>query len=468
MRSGRPVPTSLKLHPRIIFVICLSLFAASLASTTGRVASTNNYAGSRSLSDTKNQKFKPAVAKTPKQEGLAFCPSTLTVDNDGDGPDATPGDGICATSSAVCTLRAAIQESNKLTSCSPLTIDFDIPGTGAQNILLGSALPPITRSVNIQGPTTSVETVTIDGDKKYRVFEVATARTVNISSLTIANGESGTDSGGGLLISGLATVLVSDSSFFSNDGGSSGSSGGGAIANTSTGTLTLTNCTLAFNNTSGDGGAVYASSGTINILNSTIAGNSAMSASANGGGLASNGGSIDVLNTIVAMNSADTTGQDIFGTFTSQGHNLISDGTGGLGFTNGTNGDQVGTTAAPIDARLDLPTNNGGSTDTAALLPGSPAIDAGDDFGAPATDQRGVSRPQGNHVDIGAFELEGYVVNTTADLDPSDGACTPNPGGCTLRDAIEAANADAPSPRLIAFNIPDNDLRHTYYVNNGV
>jgi len=79
-----------------------------------------------------------------------------------------------------------------------------------------------------------------------------------------------------------------------------------------------------------------------------------MSASANGGGLASNGGSINVQNTIVAMNSADTTGQDIFGTFTSQGHNLISDGTGGSGFLNGTNGDQVGTTAAPIDARLDL------------------------------------------------------------------------------------------------------------------
>jgi hypothetical protein len=47
---------------------------------------------------------------------------------------------------------------------------------------------------------------------------------------------------------------------------------------------------------------------------------------------------------------------------------------------------------------------NGGTTETLALLPGSPAIDAGSDMACPSVDQRGVSHPQGPHCDIGAFE----------------------------------------------------------------
>ena len=49
--------------------------------------------------------------------------------------------------------------------------------------------------------------------------------------------------------------------------------------------------------------------------------------------------------------------------------------------------------------------DNGGPTFTHALLAGSPAIDAGNDGAAPATDQRGTSRPQGLFSDIGAFEV---------------------------------------------------------------
>ncbi len=49
--------------------------------------------------------------------------------------------------------------------------------------------------------------------------------------------------------------------------------------------------------------------------------------------------------------------------------------------------------------------DNGGPTPTMALAATSPAVDAGDDSSCPATDQRGISRPQGPHCDIGAFEL---------------------------------------------------------------
>ena len=51
-----------------------------------------------------------------------------------------------------------------------------------------------------------------------------------------------------------------------------------------------------------------------------------------------------------------------------------------------------------------------------ALLPGSPAIDAGTATGAPATDQRGVARPQGPGVDIGAFEYQYVPVFTGATI----------------------------------------------------
>jgi hypothetical protein len=83
------------------------------------------------------------------------------------------------------------------------------------------------------------------------------------------------------------------------------------------------------------------------------------------------------------------------------GDNLIGDGRGS-GLTSNEFGDQVGAADAPIDPRLGPLQDNGGPTPTHALLPGSPAIDTSS--ACPATDQRGVTRPQGAGCDIGAFE----------------------------------------------------------------
>jgi hypothetical protein len=95
--------------------------------------------------------------------------------------------------------------------------------------------------------------------------------------------------------------------------------------------------------------------------------------------------------------------------------------------------------------------NNGGPTDTHALLPGSPAIDAGASAACPATDQRGVARPlDGNGdgttaCDVGAFEL----VDPSGQLPPS--SCTPRPpvrvessrgGTGELRVAIDATGSE--------------------------
>jgi hypothetical protein len=100
-------------------------------------------------------------------------------------------------------------------------------------------------------------------------------------------------------------------------------------------------------------------------------------------------------NTIVANNIPEN-GYNDGGEVDSLGHNLDSENTCGF---NGT-GDLRNTN--PLLGPLQ---DNGGPTFTCALLEDSPAIDAGDNNGAPDTDQRGISRPQGTAVDIGAYEF---------------------------------------------------------------
>ena len=88
-------------------------------------------------------------------------------------------------------------------------------------------------------------------------------------------------------------------------------------------------------------------------------------------------------------------GGNCAGTIIDLGHNLSSDATGA--FTN------IGS-LNNTDPRLGPLASNGGPTLTMALLPNSPAIDAGDDTAAPDLDQRGLPRPIGRAADIGAFE----------------------------------------------------------------
>jgi predicted outer membrane repeat protein len=224
------------------------------------------------------------------------------------------------------------------------------------------------------------------------------ANRVTLNAVTLSNNRAASDGGGMRVVD--ATLTRSTVS------GNSAVNGGGIVA---FGTATLTNCTVSDNHAADLAGGVLGFA--LNLLNDTIVENDAHTA---GGVLHFNGGvgPANVRNTIIADNLVDLDGSasDVSGTFASGGHNLIGVGTGGTGFHNGTNGDQIGTDLDPIDPGLGELASNGGPTLTHALLAGSPAVDHGDNTNVPATDQRNVARPRdgdGNGsriVDIGAFE----------------------------------------------------------------
>ena len=181
------------------------------------------------------------------------------------------------------------------------------------------------------------------------------------------------------------------------DGGGYGTYGG---------THNFTNCTISGNNTGAnpaDGGGIMGSwNSNITVVDSTIVSNTA---SSSGGGFSTGDGSavFNVRNSIVANNTAGVSGDDCYTLFinlTSQGYNLIKS-TASCTITGNVSGNKYGQ-----DPVLGALTDNGGSTWTHALLAGSPALDAGHPTLYSATDQRGISRPQGAGADMGAYELE--------------------------------------------------------------
>ena len=262
------------------------------------------------------------------------------------------------------------------------TINFSVSGTITLSLTL---LDIAGNGLTIDG---TGQTVTVDGNNSVGVFRVGSGRSLTLNNLTIANGRSG--AGGGIINSG--TLDITNCAFFGN---SATDKGGGIY--TSGATVTITNSTFS-GNSANWGGGIFNTSGTVTITNSTFSGNSATSS---GGGIYHSSDTTTLRNTIVA-NSISGGNCDHFpgGSIISNGGNNIDSGTTcGWGSSNGS--------MSNTDPMLGALANNGGPTQTMALIVGSPAIDGVTDNspnGAPATDQRGVARPQGAGYDIGAFE----------------------------------------------------------------
>lgn len=293
------------------------------------------------------------------------------------------------------------------------TIDFS-PGLSGTIVL---ASPPLTLSKNLTiiGPGAGV--LGVDGNGGVGIFRLTTGTTA-ISGLRISNGfVSG--AGGGISVDG-GNLTLNNCSISGNDSESGGGavvfggssltiinstvSGnisaveGGGISNRG-GTLTMINSTIN-GNRAPQGGGVSADGGMTTILNCTITdnGNTSVASGAVGGLRVAVGSAVNIKNTIVANNIvAGTSIPDVGGSVNSQFNNLIGASMGSSGFSTTNDLLDVNPQLSPLAA-------NGGTTRTQALMTGSPAIDAGNNTGAPATDQRGVARPQNTIVDIGAFE----------------------------------------------------------------
>ena len=232
-----------------------------------------------------------------------------------------------------------------------------------------------------------------------------------------------------------------------NGNSTSGNYGDGGGIST-LGAVSLIDSTVSGNSTSrsAEGGGISAR-GAVSIVSSTVSGNTS---GGEGGGIfvASSAPSITISNSIVAGNSDDGTAPDL------QGDSSLAINSSLIGATDLTingNGNQVGTLSNPLDPLLGPLADNGGLTQTHALLLGSPAIDAGSDAlaaGLP-TDQRGVPfvrsfndpTAPGAGVDIGSFELQ--TLNTIVvdnRVDENDGDLSA--GNLSLREAISLVNGD--------------------------
>jgi hypothetical protein len=185
-------------------------------------------------------------------------------------------------------------------------------------------------------------------------------------------------------------------------GSEAGLAAGGVLFNR--GAIDLINCTLAGNAANGGvpngpayGGAIFNVEGELSLLNVTVADNSVHVGSvwvaSVGSSIAVTNGTVALTNTILSCEQSQT---NVWGTIQDGGHNISSDESAQFTRESSMNG---------TDPMLGPLADNGGPTPTMALLPGSPAIDAGDGSVCPGVDQRGVARPQGAGCDIGAFEL---------------------------------------------------------------
>jgi len=257
---------------------------------------------------------------------------------------------------------------------------------------------------------------------------------LTVTASTVINNSAQTN-GGGLVATGLTTL--SQDAVVSN---TAGADGGGVLA---TADITLTNVTMGANAAVAQGGAI-STTGALSATAVTIAGNSAST----GGGIAN---ATDVTPTLAASilsGNTATNGPDCAGALVSGGYLVLGASTG-CAYTPGP-GDIVGQ-----DALLGPLADNGGSTLTYALLPGSPAIG----IVPPAsglclpTDQRGVSRPGADKsaCDSGAYESAGTAPTATAtDSATATGTSNPTATGTgaatgTAQPTIPAGTA-TPSP----------------------
>jgi len=377
-------------------------------------------------------------------------------------------------------LSEAINFANSDGVDSAITFDATVFAAPRKTIMLGAEyIVLINGSLTITAPAAGV---VLDGGAATRIFNFANTP-VELSGLTMINGvAAGSTHGGAIIHSGSLTLTgctISGNTSTMNGGGiasiagnltlrnstvsnNSCVNGGGGIASLSGSTLTVDKSTISGNTAGGFGGGIVCVNSTVMLQNSTISGNQALGSNsgAGGGGIDTYAGSVitiractitgnsapnvtggardglwieagtvELRSSIVAGNSTQDIARAGSSSLVDGGDNLIGNNASvtaiyPAGQPSGSN--WAGTAAAPLDPKLGPLQNNGGPTQTHALLFGSPAIDHGQNIVDLIGDQRNSARFVGSAPDIGAFEIltlhgiSGYV--RTNSLAPIAGA----------------------------------------------
>ena len=311
--------------------------------------------------------------------------------------------------------------------------------------------------VNEYGTATLTDS-TISGNTAKRGGGIYVyAGTTSLTDCTISGNTilTGGNSGGGIYNGAYSTLSLKNSTI----SGNSSQGTGGGIYNGYYSSVGLINCTISGNTANTNGGGLYNGYyGSATLINCTISGNSA---SGSGGGIYNAvNGTANIGNTIIALNAATTGGPDAQGTIVSKGNNLIGITDGSTGWVDS---DLTGTSAQPLDPLLAPLGNYGGPTQTMALLPGSLAIDAGNNALIPSivtTDQRGLPRIVNTTVDIGAFESSGFTIAVSSG--DAQSALTSTDFADPLVVTVTANNADEPvAGGVITFTAPPSGATAT-------
>jgi CSLREA domain-containing protein len=395
----------------------------------------------------------------PAFPAQAQSSAIITVDTTDDNSDTTDGK---------CSLREAITNANDNAQTSP---DCQPGSDGAQDIIVfgdgvsgtitldgdvGRLHITDPKGLAIDGASSGI---TISGGDTTGVFQVDSGSDLTLNKLMVVHGapaEAGSSvvGGGGVVNNGKLTTTnstfsqnttglrggaiysvgqlrVVNSTFSGNSAreggaisspdnqgtaevsgttfsGNSADDQGGAIDNQ--GALSVSNSTFSTNNASAGGGIASGGTGTIInghtytaelfLTNSTFSGNSASLGNGGGGISSATLGSVKATNTILAKSPASA---NCVGTVNDGGYNISSDASCAFSQPTSKNSKKP-----KLAKRL---ADNGGPTQTIALLKGSPALNAipqgqsgcGTNI---TTDQRGITRPQGSGCDIGAYEKQ--------------------------------------------------------------
>lgn len=380
-----------------------------------------------------------------------------------------------------CTLREAIENANNdsditANDCIAGNEDDSIDLTHISGTITLSSQLEISSHIDFQGP--GADNLILSGGKTTRSFYLENDAIVSIEGVTIT--ESYSQECGGGIFNEEGTLIVTDSILSKNR--SEHEQIGGGICNRG-GTVIITNTTLSKNRADYYGGGIYSSGGTMTLNKVTLLGN----VGGFGGGLYNAAGTLIITNSTLSGNLANNGGgifnddQSDIGeenaltiiTNSTLSKNLMAGGGGTIHNYRGVltlmntiiadsligddcynDGGNLTLINALIedgscnppwsgDPKLAPLADNGGPSQTHALLPGSVAIDAGNDSICAAdpvkgVDQRGEPRfgsSAGNHCDIGAYEYQ-----------RSQPRWEPPSGGCLvardeLRDALDELRA---------------------------